>query len=77
MDDKSNTFPETEPVGRLMGKYAMSCVISLLVVEAAVGAALLIVELFPRQLIGIFGAASESVYYTQYAVNSASGFTSA
>lgn len=31
-------------------------------------AALLIVELFPRQLIGIFGAANESVYYTQYAV---------
>ena len=30
--------------------------------------ALLIVELFPRQLIGIFGAANESVYYTEYAV---------
>lgn len=41
----------------------------LLVAEATVGAAaLLIVELFPRQLIGIFGAANESVYYTQYAV---------
>ena len=25
-------------------------------------------ELFPRQLIGIFGAANESVYYTDYAV---------
>lgn len=41
----------------------------LLAAEASVGAAaLLIVELFPRQLIGIFGAANESVYYTQYAV---------
>lgn len=41
----------------------------LLAAEALVGAvALLIVELFPRQLIGIFGAANESVYYTQYAI---------
>ena len=41
----------------------------LLAAEGAVGAlALLIVELFPRQLTGIFGAANESVYYTQYAV---------
>ena len=41
----------------------------LLAAEAIVGAAaLLIVELFPNQLIGIFGAANESVYYTQYAV---------
>lgn len=41
----------------------------LLGVEALVGAAaLLIVELFPRQLIGIFGAANESVYYTDFAV---------
>lgn len=41
----------------------------LLVAEAAVGAvALLIVELFPRQLIGIFGAANESVYYTSFAI---------
>ena len=31
MDNKSNTFLETEPVGRLMGKYAVPCVISLLV----------------------------------------------
>jgi putative MATE family efflux protein len=41
----------------------------LLAAEAAVGAvALLIVELFPRQLIGLFGAANESSYYTDYAV---------
>ena len=41
----------------------------LLTAEAAVGAAaLLIVELFPKQLIGIFGAANESAYYTDFAV---------
>lgn len=41
----------------------------LLICEAIVGvAALLIVELFPRQLIGIFGAANESSYYTEFAV---------
>ena len=37
--------------------------------EAAVGlVALLIVELLPRQLIGIFGAGSESAYYTSFAI---------
>ncbi len=41
----------------------------LLLVEALVGAvALLIAECFPRQLIAIFGAANESVYYTDFAV---------
>ena len=41
----------------------------LLTAEAIVGlAALLIVELFPRQLIGIFGARNESAYYTEFAV---------
>lgn len=48
---------------------AKSLFTHLLAAEAAVGAvALLIVELLPRQLIGIFGAANESVYYTDYAV---------
>ena len=43
----------------------------LLVAEAAVGiAALLIVEFFPHQLIGIFGAKNESAYYTDFAVKS-------
>ncbi len=43
----------------------------LLLAEAAVGiAALLIVELLPVQLIGIFGAKNESVYYTDFAVRS-------
>ena len=43
----------------------------LLLAEAAVGAAaLLIVELLPTQLIAIFGAANESSYYTAFAVKS-------
>ena len=41
----------------------------LLIAEAAVGAAaLVIVEVFPEALIGIFGAKNESVYYTEFAV---------
>lgn len=45
--------------------------IKLLAAEAAVGAiALLIVEVFPRQLIGIFGSANESAYYTEFAIRS-------
>ena len=42
----------------------------LLIAEAAVGAvALLVVELLPKQLIAIFGAANESSYYTDFAVH--------
>ena len=41
----------------------------LLIAEAAVGAAaLLLAECFPRQLIAIFGAANESAYYTDFAI---------
>ncbi len=41
----------------------------LLICEALVGAvALIIVEFFPLQLIGIFGAANESAYYTVFAI---------
>ncbi|MGN1118077.1 MAG: MATE family efflux transporter, partial [Acutalibacteraceae bacterium] len=41
----------------------------LLIAEASVGAvALIIVEVFPKALIQIFGAANESVYYTDFAV---------
>ena len=48
---------------------AKALFLRLLAAEAVVGtAALLIVELFPRQLIGVFGAANESVYYTGYGV---------
>ena len=31
MEERSNAFLETEPLGRLMGRYAVPCVISLLV----------------------------------------------
>ncbi len=42
----------------------------LLLAEGIVGAAaLIIVELFPQQLINIFGAANESVYYTDFAIH--------
>ena len=43
----------------------------LLCAEAAVGLlALIVVEVFPRALIGLFGAAGESEYYTDFAVRS-------
>ncbi len=57
MEENANQFLGEERIGRLMRKYAIPCIISLLVVE-----------LLPRQLIGIFGAANESVYYTDFAV---------
>jgi len=42
----------------------------LLAAEAAVGAvALIFVEFFPKRLIGIFGAANESSYYTDFAIH--------
>ena len=41
----------------------------LLLCETAVGVvAFIIVEVFPKALIGIFGAANESAYYTDFAV---------
>lgn len=41
----------------------------LLTAEASVGAiALIMVEFFPDRLIAVFGAANESVYYTEFAV---------
>ena len=43
----------------------------LLACEAILGAvALFIVEVFPKQLIGIFGAGNESRYYTDFAIKS-------
>lgn len=43
----------------------------LLTCEALVGlVAFIIVEVFPKQLISIFGASNESIYYTQFAVKS-------
>lgn len=50
---------------------ALNLFTKLLIAEAAVGAvALFIVQVFPHQLIGIFGAANESSYYTDFAVKS-------
>ncbi|MDR1766073.1 MAG: MATE family efflux transporter [Lachnospiraceae bacterium] len=43
----------------------------LLVAEACVGiVALSVVELFPAQLLGLFGAAGESVHYTEFGIRS-------
>lgn len=60
-------------VGFNMGAEKYSRVKSLftrlLVYEALVGVvALILAEVFPRQLIALFGAANESVYYTDFAV---------
>ena len=60
-------------VGYNMGARRMDRVKALfarlLGAEAALGlVALLVVELMPRQLIAVFGAANESAHYTQFAV---------
>jgi Na+-driven multidrug efflux pump len=48
---------------------AKSLFTRLLIFEAVVGAiAFLIVEIFPRQLLGIFGAANESAHYADFGV---------
>ena len=58
-------------VGAKRNDRAKALFTQLLIAEAIVGAvALLIVELFPYQLIGLFGAANESEYYTSFAVKS-------
>lgn len=41
----------------------------LLISEVVIGAvAFILVEFFPKQLISIFGAANESIYYTEFAI---------
>ncbi|MCD8018867.1 MAG: MATE family efflux transporter [Clostridiales bacterium] len=58
-------------VGAKRSDRALKLFQMLLIGELITGfVALLIVELFPTQLIGIFGAANESVYYTEFAVKS-------
>lgn len=58
-------------IGAKRGDRAKQLMKKMLFAEAVVGAvALLIFELFPKQLIGIFGAGNESVYYTDFAVRS-------
>lgn len=56
-------------VGAKRADRAKGLFTRLLISEAAVGmAALLIVEFLPQQLINVFGAKNESVYYTEFAV---------
>ncbi|MDO4322126.1 MAG: MATE family efflux transporter [Lachnospiraceae bacterium] len=56
-------------MGAGLKKRVKSLFTKLLTSEAGVGAvSLIIVEFFPRQLIAAFGAANESVYYTDFAV---------
>lgn len=56
-------------IGAKRPDRAKKLFVMLLKAELIVGAvALLIVELLPLQLIGIFGAANESAYYTEFAV---------
>lgn len=56
-------------IGAARKDRAKSLFTRLLICEALVGAiALFIVECFPKQLIGIFGAQNESLYYTTFAV---------
>ena len=57
-------YLETEKLGKLIFKYSMPCVVSLLVGAVA----LVIAECFPKALINLFGAKNESVYYTDFAV---------
>ena len=80
----SNLFLETEPVGRLMRKYAVPCIISLLVAAlynivdqlfianadylGSYGNAANTVA-FPLTVVALFGAAHESAYYTDFAVH--------
>lgn len=66
MEKSDGSCLETEKIGKLMGKYAIPCIISLLVGAVA----LILVEFFPQQLINVFGAANESVYYTEFAIRS-------
>ena len=62
--ETGNQFLGTERIGKLMRRYAIPCIISLLVGAVA----LILAEGFPRQLIAIFGAANESSYYTDFAI---------
>ena len=62
--ETGNQFLGTERVSKLMRRYAIPCIISLLVGAVA----LILAEGFPRQLIAIFGVDNESSYYTDFAM---------
>ena len=66
MEKSDGSCPETEKIGKLMGKYAIPCIISLLVGAVA----LILVEFFPQQLINVFGAASENVFLLLFSLPS-------
>ena len=66
MEKSDGSCPETEKIGKLMGKYAIPCIISLLVGAVA----LILVEFFPQQLINVFGAASENVFLLRFSLPS-------
>lgn len=66
MEKSDGSCPETENIGKLMGKYAIPCIISLLVGAVA----LILVEFFPQQLINVFGAANESVFLLLFSLPS-------
>lgn len=56
-------------MGAKLNERVKALFTKLLIAEACVGAvSLLIVEFFPNVLIQIFGAANESIYYTDFAV---------
>lgn len=56
-------------MGAGLGGRVKSIFTKLLTAETIVGVlALIIVEFFPAALIGIFGAANESIYYTDFAI---------
>lgn len=58
-------------IGAARKDRAKELLTKLLIAEACTGViALILVELFPHQIIAIFGAASESIYYTEFAVKS-------
>lgn len=58
-------------IGAKLYKRVKEIFILLLGVETIVGLiAFIIVELFPKFLINIFGAANESIYYTEFAIKS-------
>lgn len=58
-------------IGARREDSALKLFMYLIGLEGLVGGiALLIVEFFPRQLIMVFGAANESIYYTEFAIRS-------
>ena len=58
-------------IGASLYKRSKSLFALVLKAELILGCvALIIVEVFPRQLIGLFGAANESSYYTDFAIKS-------